>query len=358
MVDSAGHSCKIDHTPTRRRFTAPHTSIVHDVSVDKGRMDRLAAEYRRFSAEEAAGRSALYTELTREVADDRELLAILCELEPAKRQPNLLLAAVRHLYGDFARDWPQFRERFFERRSEALELIRTHRTQTNEPARCATLLPLLASLPQPLALLEVGTSAGLCLMPDRYAYDYGDGRRLGAPALDGGGPVFRCEVNDAAPVPTALPEVVWRAGLDLAPLDVTDDENVSWLESLVWPAEGDRLALLRAAVEVARADPPRLIRGDLRQDLPALAGQAPAGATLVVFHTAVLGYVHDAVDRRRFADTVHALGARWIANEPAGVVESEEPPRPGPAPAGEILLSLDGEPLAWADPHGAWLQWG
>ncbi len=325
--------------------------------MNEGRMDRLAAEYRRFSAEEAAGRSALYAELTRQVADDRELLAILCELEPAKRQPNLLLAAVRHLYGDFARDWPQFRERFFDRRSEALELIRTHRTQTNEPARCATLLPVLASLPQPLALLEVGTSAGLCLLPDRYGYDYGDGRPLGAPALDGGGPMFRCEVDDATPVPAALPEVAWRAGLDLAPIDVTDDESVSWLESLVWPGDRDRIGPLRAAIAVARADPPRVVQGDLRHDLTALAQKAPEGATLVVFHTAVLGYVHDAKDRRRFADTVGSLGARWVANEPPGVVELEQPPRPGPAPGGEMLLSLDAEPVAWTDPHGAWMKW-
>ena len=332
--------------------------------MDEGRIDRLAAEYRRFSAQETAGRSALYTELTRQIAEDRELLAILCELEPAKRQPNLLLAAVRRLYGDFARDWPQFRERFFDRRSEAVELIRTHRTQTNEPARCATLLPALASLPQPLALLEVGTSAGLCLLPDRYGYDYGDGRRLiphargdGDGDGDGEGPVFHCAVNLATPVPAALPEVVWRAGLDLAPIDVTDDESVSWLESLVWPGQGDRLPLLRAAVEVARAEPPRIVRGDLRHDMPALAGQAPAGATLVVFHTAVLGYVHDTADRRRFADAVRAVGARWIANEPAGVVELQEPPRLGPAPGGEILLSLDAEPVAWSDPHGAWMQW-
>jgi hypothetical protein len=329
-------------------------------AVDEGRIERLAAEYRRFSTEDAAGRSALYTELTRQIAEDRELLAIVCELEPAKRQPNLLLAAVRHLYGDFARDWPQFRERFFDRRDEAVELIRTHRTQTNEPARCATLLPLLAALPQPLALVEVGTSAGLCLAPDRYGYDYGDGRRLGAPARSGGsGPVFRCAVNAATPVPEALPEVVWRAGLDVSPVDVTDDESVSWLESLVWPGEGDRLALLRAAVAIARADPPRIVRGDLRHDLPALAHEAPAEATLVVFHTAVLGYVWDAPDRRAFADTVRAVGARWVANESAGLVElaGPEPPRPGPAPGGEVLLTLDAQPLAWADSHGAWLQW-
>jgi len=318
-------------------------------------MDRLAAEYRRFSAEETTGRSALYTVLTREVAEDRELLAIMCELEAPKRQPNLLLAAVRHLHGDFARDWPEFRQRFFDQRDEALDIIRTHRTQTNEPARCALILPGLASLPQPLALLEVGTSAGLCLLPDRYGYDYGDGRRMAAPTLDG--PVFHCRANDATPVPAALPDIVWRAGLDLAPLDVTEDENVAWLESLVWPGEHDRLALLRAAVTVARADPPRIVTGDLREDLPALAAQAPADATLVVFHTAVLGYVHDAADRRRFGETVRGLGARWIANEPPGVVELEQPPRPGPSPGGEILLSLDREPLAWADPHGAWLRW-
>jgi hypothetical protein len=153
--------------------------------------------------------------------------------------------------------------------------------------------------------------------------------------------------------------VVWRAGLDVSPIDVTDDESVSWLESLVWPGEGDRLALLRAAVAIARADPPRIVRGDLRHDLPALAHEAPAEATLVVFHTAVLGYVWDAADRRAFADTVRAVGARWVANESAGLVElpGPEPPRPGLTPGGEVLLTLDAQPLAWADSHGAWLHW-
>jgi hypothetical protein len=331
--------------------------MVHDVGVDDARIARLAREYRRFSAQDTPGRSALYTELTRQIAEDRELLEIMCELDPPKRQPNLLLAAVRHLYGDFARDWPQFRKRFFDRREEVLKIIRTHRTQTNEPARCALLLPVLASLPQPLALLEVGTSAGLCLLPDRYGYDYGAGRRLGSAGATGPGPVFRCQVNDATPVPDALPEVVWRAGLDLSPIDITDPDSVAWLESLVWPGERDRIGTLRAAIAVARADPPRVVAGDLRHDLAAQAAQAPADATLVVFHTAVLGYVRDPADRRRFAETVRSVGARWVANESPGIVELEQPPPVGAAPAGEILLSLDAEPLAWADPHGAWLKW-
>ena len=325
--------------------------------MDEGRIERLARDYLRFSAEETAGRSPLYAELTRQVAGDRELLTILCELPPAKRQPNLLLAAVRHVYGDYARDWPQFRERFFAQRSEILALIAERRTQTNEPARCAPLLPVLGSLPRPLALLEVGTSAGLCLLPDRYGYDFGAGRRLAAPELDGRGPVFHCDVDTSTPVPHSLPEVVWRAGLDLAPIDVTDLESVRWLESLVWPGEGDRLTLLRAAIEVARRDPPRLVAGDLRRDLPALAEQAPAHATLVVFHTAVLGYVRDPADRRALAETVGALGARWIANEPPGLVETTSPPPAGRPDAAACLLTLDAEPVAWTDPHGAWMTW-
>ena len=155
--------------------------------------------------------------------------------------------------------------------------MRTRATQTNEAGRCAMLLPVLAALPQPLALLEVGASAGLCLYPDRYAYRYGD-HRIGA-----GSPVLDCAATGMAP-PAAVPEVVWRAGLDLNPLDVTDPADMAWLEALIWPEHAHRRARLRAAAAVAAADPPLLVRGDLVDDLPALAARAPADATLVVFH--------------------------------------------------------------------------
>jgi hypothetical protein len=104
----------------------------------------------------------------------------------------------------------------------------------------AELLARLAALPQPLALLEVGTSAGLCLYPDRYAYRYGD-HRLGT-----GEPVLECAATGLTP-PERLPEVVWRAGLDLNPLDVTDPADVAWLDALIWPEHAHRRARLRAA---------------------------------------------------------------------------------------------------------------
>ena len=210
------------------------------------------------------------------------------------------------------------------------------------------LLPVLAALPQPLALLEVGASAGLCLYPDRYAYRYGDH------VVGTGEPVLECAATGMAP-PAGVPEVVWRAGLDLNPLDVTDPADVAWLDALIWPEHAHRRARLRAAAAVAAAEPPLLVRGDLVDDLPALAAQAPAGATLVVFHTSVL-YQVPAPRRQAFAALVRELPGHWIANEDPDVLPYDTLPEP-PGEALHNVLALDGRPLAWTRGHGQALSW-
>jgi hypothetical protein len=319
--------------------------------------DRLSGVYARFAAHEARGRSPLYEELARGVAEDRQLLRLLAALPEIKQQPNLLFAAVRHVCGT-AEGWGQFRDWVFERRDEVMDVIWTRRTQTNEPARCATLLPLLARLPQPLALLEVGAAAGLCLLPDCYAYDF-DGHRV-PPSRSTGiePPTFACRVDQLTPLPTRNVEVAWRAGLDLEPIDVRDDAQTSWLEALVWPGESNRLELLRAAVEVARSDPPTIARGDLRSDVGALAAQAPQCATLVIFHTAVLAYLPDPGERAAFARTVQSLDAVWVANEAPDLVGGSAPQtHPWPAGFDPFLLRCDQRPVAWTDPHGTSIHW-
>ncbi len=312
---------------------------------------RLADIYSIFADQEAAGRSPLYAQLCRGIAQDPSLLNRLVALPKDKQQPNLLLAAVKYLFG-VARDWPQFRARVGENWPEIKAVIRVRRTQTNEPARCATLLPLLAQLPQPLALLEVGASAGLCLLPDRYAYDYGL-QRIGPAVPSPDAPLFHCVANNATPLPGKNIQVVWRAGLDLNPLSVANDDDVRWLHALVWPGEGERGALLDKAIAVARRDPPHVIAGDLRYDLAALAAQAPKDATLVIFHTAVLAYVSDASDRQAFARTVRDLGAQWVSNESARLFDAELTQRL----AGRFLLTLNGLPKAYTEAHGTAIDW-
>lgn len=306
-----------------------------------------AEEYAEFARVEARGVSSAYERLALAVSRDEGLLALLDTLPEPKRQPNLLFGVVR-LLGGPVEDPAAFRDYTMSYWPAIEAQVRARATQTNEAGRCAVLLPVLARLPQPLALLEVGASAGLCLYPDRYAYRYGD-HRVGS-----GEPVLDCAATGLTP-PTALPEVVWRAGLDLNPLDVTDPADVGWLDALIWPEHAHRRARLRAAVAVAQADPPLLVRGDLVDDLPALAARAPADATLVVFHTAVL-YLVSQQRRRTFAEVVRRLPGHWISNESARVLSYDGLPAP-PEEAGHHLLALDETPLAWAKPHGQSMTW-
>jgi len=308
-----------------------------------------AANYRVF-AEEARGRSAAYEALATLVAGDDTILRFLGTLPPAKRQPNLLFAAARYLLGT-PPDIAALRALVGQDRAGLARVMLARRTQTNEPARCATLLPALAQLPPPLALIEVGASAGLTLLFDRYSYDYG-GHLI--PGSDPDAPTLRCVPRGPVPLPERLPVIAWRAGLDLNPLDVTDDDDVHWLSCLVWPGEGDREERLAAAVAAARRDPPAIYRGDLLTDLPALAAQAPAGATLVIFHSAVLAYVAPE-GRRRFSGTVRSLPTVWLSSEAPGVVPGVSVPA---CQGGPLVLIRDGRtPLACADGHGAWVHW-
>jgi hypothetical protein len=318
--------------------------------------DRLAARYLRFADEEARGRSPTYESFTRGVAGDAEVLDFLATLPEEKRQPNLLLAAVRHLHG-VPPDWPGFRAALLDNADAVRATMLARSTQTNEPARSAVLLPILARLPQPIALIEVGASAGLCLLPDFYGYDYG--RRALAPRpLSIEAPIFPCAASADTPLPEALPFIVWRAGLDLNPIDAADRAQAAWLETLVWPEQTDRLARLRSALRIAALQKPRVDRGDLLgATLAELCALAPKSATLVVFHTAVLGYVADRAERQRFAATVRTLCPCWIANEAARVFPEHASGAGDPPSAGHFLMAVNGAPVAWTDPHGASLQW-
>src|SRR5262245_28341586 len=308
-----------------------------------------AANYRVF-AEEARGRSAAYEALAMLVAVDDTILRFLGTLPPAKRQPNLLFAAARYLLGT-PPDIAALRALVGQDRAGLARVMLARRTQTNEPARCATLLPALARLPEPLALLEVGASAGLTLLVERYSYDY-DGHRVAG--TEPQAPVLTCQPRGPVPLPARVPEVIWRTGLDLNPLDVTDEEDVRWLECLLWPGETGRRERLAAAIDMARRDPPRVHRGDLLTDLPDLAGQAPPGATLVIYHSAVLAYV-SAPRRSQFADLVRSINAAWISNEAPGVLPGVPVPEHDD---GYFVLIEDGtRATALTDGHGAWLRW-
>jgi len=329
-------------------------AIYHDVVRN---FAEIASWYQRFAQAEAHGRSPLYEQLALEIAGDESTLEFLSAFPRDKQQPNLLFAAVRYVCG-MPRDWNHFRTSLLVNHRTIREVMMKRRTQTNEPARCATLLPLLALLPQPLALLEIGASAGLCLLPDLYAYEYNDTVHISP--IAGAGvvpPTFTCMTNAHTPLPGRNIDFVWRRGLDLEPLRVHDRNDVAWLEALVWPGEQDRCDRLRQALDVARRNPPHVTRGDLRLDLTSVAAEAPADATLVIFHTAVLAYVGLREERTDLAEAIAHIRARWISNEAPAFSPCDDEKVKAKCPVGQFLLAENKRAIAYTDPHGRSIHW-
>ena len=320
---------------------------------DGSELEAIARRYTRFAAVEAHGVSPAYERLAFAVAHSPDLLAFLGSMPPDRRQPNLFFAALRHIAG-VPGDASAMEAVVGREAARIRHVMASRTTQTNEPARCAVLLPVLAALRQPLALIEVGASAGLCLLPDRYGYDYGR-LRLNPPGA-APAPIFPCRASPATPLPLALPKVAWRCGLDLNPLDIKAPDQMAWLETLVWPGCEVRAANLQAALQVARAQPPPVVQGDLRRDFAAVAARAPKGLQLVVYHSAVLGYLQ-ASECDAFARSVRQIDAVWISNEAAWVFPELAQASPPPPTPDQFLLAVDGRPVAWTGPHGQSISW-
>ena len=316
----------------------------------------VARQYADFAA--YAVDSPCFLAWAQGVVDDPEVLGWIGSLPPLKQQPNLVFAAARWHGVPAPGPYAALREALLGDDGGIRETILERATQTNEVGRLATLVPWLSRLSaeagEPLALVEVGASAGLCLFPDRFSYRW----TTATGAVEAGvGPRLECEVDGVLPRPVGPPDVAWRAGVDLHPLDVTDEDATAWLTTLVWPEQDSRRDRLRAAIAVARAEPPRLVTGDLLEHLPDLLEEASAHGRVVVFHSAVVAYLETA-DRDRFA----ALMTRWVAERRCHWVSNEAPqvlPRvtaTGPeVPEGtaRFVLGVDGRAVAWTHGHGA-----
>ena len=320
--------------------------------------------------------SPLYERLAHECAREPEVLALLLAAPLPDRLPLLLFAAVQYLLLAEGSDplaafdgkpISVFRSFCLERRAAIEELVATRFTQTNEVGRCAALLPCFAAVAaaaqRPLALIEVGSSAGLNLGFDRYRYVYAPGAEVGPAAS---AVVLRPELRGDGLPAVDMPAVAWRRGLDRRPIDVMDDDAVRWLRACIWPEQRWRIDLLERAVTIARRDPAVIVTGDAVDDLPALVAAAPTDAAVCVVHTATLMYFPDASRFvERLQDIARARPLWWVSGEIEGLVPQLVAPTPTPGDQGTAFLygvvpfGVEGgapRAIARAAPHGMWVE--
>jgi hypothetical protein len=231
-----------------------------------GETEPLARLFRIFAATQCRGRSAVYERLGERIGADDALLHLLLTAPAQQRRPSLLFAAVNALLaadpdaelaayypthgGTRSPDaglWPAFRAFCAGHADELGRLLREGSTQTNEIRRCVALRLGLGQVhrrwPGPVALAEIGASAGLNLLFDRYDYRLGDRRpapvpRYSSSEFSGGSDAsaveIGCEVRGAGPgdrVLGAAPEITSRLGVDQQPVDLADPAARAWLEA-------------------------------------------------------------------------------------------------------------------------------
>lgn len=339
----------------------------------------IAEEFRYFADRRAGSYAPLYARLGEAIATDTALLAVAANARAGQSRPDLLLAVIHDLLirqpdhpaarfypsitatpadGDPA---PEVLEFAHARLDQLADEVSTRLVQTNEVARCTFLAPAVRAAAEhaagPVALLEVGASAGLNLLLDRYGYRYRQAGRVLAELP--GEPMLDCAL-DGPGIPAHGPAltVAWRTGIDLNPLDIDDPVDRRWLRALIWPDHHARAARLETALQVATTHTPRPVvhAGDATVLLPRLAARAPDTAHLIVYHSAVLAHM-PADERARFEATVLACSAQrplsWVQAEPRPDGDSRRL-RLSECREGRMVVD---HALGAYHPHGEHLRW-
>lgn len=357
---------------------------------DPGDDSELRHSFADFSST-SAPRAPLYAALAEVISLDRDLSRLLLMAPVTQRLPVLLFACVHSLLledpdHELAQWYPNldaqhrratdpalvraFKDFVTVHADEVAHLLATRTVQTNEVGRCGSLLPALGLLADelgPLGLVDVGTSGGLNLLLDRYEYRY---RSPGGASTGVGRPStvsITVDTTGDVPVPSELPTIRARCGIDQDPIDVTDDAAARWLEACVWPDQTDRFHRLVAAIEIARRDPPEILAGDAVSSLAAGVERVGLDTHPVVTNSWVLNYLtHE--QRIAYLVELDRIGAErdlsWVYAEAPALIP-ELPNDPDPRGADRTVLSMvrwrNGERivahLATVHPHGFWMHW-
>ena len=231
--------------------------------------------------------------------------------------------------------------------------------QTNEAGRSASLMAgllwLAERVPARFEMLELGSSAGINTMMDRYAYDLG-GVRAGPRES----PMQIVPEWRGDPPPDNPFEIASIRGCDVAPIDLTDPANALRLKSYVWPEAALRMDRIDAAIELARKHAPDVVAADAAEFVEdALALPQEDSTTRVLFHSIVWQYIPD--DQQKRVEDAMAKAAQsatpdrplaWLALETNRETFKHELALRYWAGEGEHNALL-----ANAHPHGAWVEW-
>lgn len=276
-------------------------------------INQISKRFFRFAEDECKGSSELYEFLSLKIVEDEEILQLSSYAQKSQPVPNLLFGAVHYLLlqgkeHELREFYPSivhhpknleaafspFKDFCLKNNEQIKEILQAKLVQTNEVRRSAYLYPafcyIYEKVKKPIALIEIGTSAGLQLFWDKYRYSYQTKEVYGDPHST----VHITSEVKAEELPMLLkkaPPVSTRIGLDLHVIDVNDEEDYLWLKALIWPEHQQRRKLFRDAAHYVKESSPKLVEGDGISLLPEIVDKIESDSVICIFHTHVANQI-------------------------------------------------------------------
>ena len=322
--------------------------------------------------------SPLYAHLSTYVSTDKDILQLVLDADRATQVSNLLFGAVHYLllqgedhplrefYASLTLQpnapedaAPAFRDFCLAHSQQIQELVTTRKVQTNEVGRCTGLLPAFSLIYRrtqrtPLSLIEIGSSAGLHLLWDKYGYDYDHVARIGDRTSE---VQLHCSLlGEGIPdLPDQMPSIRFRIGIDIDPIDIENAEEVRWLRALIWPEQTDRAALFERAIHIVRRDPPPIVAGNAADVLPSVLTRVPKDTVLCIFHSYTLnqcpanirGEILRKVEEVAKSRDLFRISLEWYGGQQQPYLELNS----------YTSRQVDHELLAYCESHGRSIEW-
>lgn len=336
-------------------------------------MDAVANLFRQFAEHECQGSSALYFQLSRQIAQDQKLLSIAAKTTRRQPIPNLFFAAVQFLlhrsadiqlkeyYASFtqnplppAESFIHFKNFAIQHQDSIINILQSRLVQTNEVKRSAYLYPAIGLVSQlnnnqPICLIEIGASAGFNLCFDKYKYQVGD-LHYGDTASD---LLIHSEFKTQYPYSPIVDnfDIYKRIAIDLNIIDLKNADDQDWMQALIWPEHRARLEQLKIASQITRNTEIQYLQGDAVELINELVLSIPKHIGICVYHTHVANQMSTG-QREGLVKMVDQLGSRGNLYHLYNNIDSPE-------------LQLVHFPkgmrkhitLAKTEGHGKWVEW-
>ena len=339
---------------------------------DTNPIKRLAALFKRFSTQ--AIDSPLYNYLTLQIADDEEILKNIPS-DTTQPIPNLFLSAINYLLYQNPKSklnkyypnhsgqislsenfYEEFKQFYFENKNQVHDIMQTRLVQTNEVRRCALLLPAVSIVAtetkSSIALIDVGTSSGLNLLMDHYRIEYSNGSILGDTDSK---LLLDCKIKGQFPENILAPKIETRIGIDLNPLNLKNDDEKMWAQSLIWPDQLSRIERLKQALHIFSNFEVDLRKGSALDLIVPVIEEIPKSQTVCVMHSFVLNQFSPEA-RLEFETLlieaslnrdVWRISLEWLGTEFSELVLEHF----------SLGKKVSQKKLADAHHHGEWLNW-